>query len=77
MIERIHSNGKIKVTHIGKNYYELKIGAEVMLLERSEARELIGIIDNMVTIHTPDLSNYPKYKEGEHPGDDETQDNYE
>ena len=58
MTERIHSNGKLKVTHIGKNYYEIKVGAERILLERSEARELIGIIDNMVTFHTPDISNY-------------------
>lgn len=58
MTERIHSNKKIKVSHIGKNYYELEVGSEVVLLERSEARELIGLIDNIVTFHTPDVSNY-------------------
>lgn len=58
MTERIHSSKPIKVTHIGKNYYEIELGNEKHLFERSEMRELIEMLDNVVTFNTPDLSNY-------------------
>lgn len=58
MTERIHSSKPIKVTHIGKNYYEIKLGSEKHLFERSEMREFIEMLDNVVTFHTPDLLDY-------------------
>lgn len=58
MKERIHTSKPIKVSHIGKNYYELKVSEERILLERSEIRELIQMLDNTVSYGTPDVTEY-------------------
>lgn len=47
---REHSSQNIKFESIGKNYYEITINnGDPILLERSEVRELIEIMDNTIT----------------------------
>ena len=43
-----HSSKPIEITSIGKSYYTLEIDGKEFVMERSEVRELIGMLDNTI-----------------------------